>query len=185
MNTTIASEITGKVWKIEAAAGTKLAEDDPTAILESMKMEILVSAPIDCTVVEISTPRATRWPRVRRSRRGRGLRPYHSRRAIAFQGIEASARGDDQPGAETDGDAIDGVEPLATCASQPPNETPEIEPKRSHAFMGLSEAQTGPSGDAGFEQFLQIRRGTCPGRRGGGRLRNRPIWDRSPRNRRL
>jgi acetyl-CoA carboxylase biotin carboxyl carrier protein len=51
--TTIASEITGKVWKIEAAAGTKLAEDDPIVILESMKMEIPVSAPIDCTVVEI------------------------------------------------------------------------------------------------------------------------------------
>ena len=51
--TTIASEITGKVWKIEAAAGSKLAEDDPIVILESMKMEIPVSAPIDCTVVEI------------------------------------------------------------------------------------------------------------------------------------
>ena len=36
--TTIASEITGKVWKIEAAAGSKLAEDDPIVILESMKM---------------------------------------------------------------------------------------------------------------------------------------------------
>ena len=51
--TTIASEITGKVWKIEAVAGAKLAEDDPIVILESMKMEIPVSAPIDCTVVEI------------------------------------------------------------------------------------------------------------------------------------
>ena len=51
--TTIASEITGKVWKIEAAAGATLAEDDPIVILESMKMEIPVSAPIDCTVVEI------------------------------------------------------------------------------------------------------------------------------------
>ncbi|MFO1238678.1 MAG: acetyl-CoA carboxylase biotin carboxyl carrier protein subunit [Alphaproteobacteria bacterium] len=51
--TTIASEITGKVWKIEAAIGAMLAEDDPIVILESMKMEIPVSAPIDCTVVEI------------------------------------------------------------------------------------------------------------------------------------
>lgn len=49
----VASEITGKVWKIVAAPGGKLTEDDPILILESMKMEIPVSAPIDCTVVEI------------------------------------------------------------------------------------------------------------------------------------
>ena len=49
----VASEITGKVWKIVAAPGTQLAEDEPILILESMKMEIPVSAPLDCTVVEI------------------------------------------------------------------------------------------------------------------------------------
>ena len=51
--TTIASEITGKVWKIEAAAGSKLAEDDPIVILESMKMEIPVVAPRAGTVAEV------------------------------------------------------------------------------------------------------------------------------------
>ncbi len=49
----VASEITGKVWKIVATPGTQLAEDEPILILESMKMEIPVSAPLDCTVVEI------------------------------------------------------------------------------------------------------------------------------------
>jgi acetyl-CoA carboxylase biotin carboxyl carrier protein len=49
----VKSEITGKVWKIAAEAGTRLAEEDPIVILESMKMEIPVGAPIACTVVEI------------------------------------------------------------------------------------------------------------------------------------
>lgn len=49
----VASEITGKVWKMVAAPGTQLAEDEPILILESMKMEIPVSAPLDCKVVEI------------------------------------------------------------------------------------------------------------------------------------
>jgi acetyl-CoA carboxylase biotin carboxyl carrier protein len=51
--TTIASEITGKVWKIEAAAGTKLAEDDPIVILESMKMEIPVASEVAARVEQI------------------------------------------------------------------------------------------------------------------------------------
>ncbi|HYM33530.1 MAG TPA: acetyl-CoA carboxylase biotin carboxyl carrier protein subunit [Candidatus Cybelea sp.] len=41
----ITSEITGKVWKIEASVGDRLAEDDQIIILESMKMEIPVVAP--------------------------------------------------------------------------------------------------------------------------------------------
>lgn len=49
----VASEITGKVWKIVATPGTRLTEDEPILILESMKMEIPVSAPLDCTVREI------------------------------------------------------------------------------------------------------------------------------------
>lgn len=49
----VASEITGKVWKIVAAPGDRCAEDDPLIILESMKMEIPVSAPLHCTVIEI------------------------------------------------------------------------------------------------------------------------------------
>jgi acetyl-CoA carboxylase biotin carboxyl carrier protein len=51
--TEVRSEITGKVWKIEASVGDRLAEDDPILILESMKMEIPVGAPSEGTVTEI------------------------------------------------------------------------------------------------------------------------------------
>lgn len=51
--TEVKSEIAGKVWKIEAPAGTQVSEDDPIVILESMKMEIPVNAPAGGKVVEI------------------------------------------------------------------------------------------------------------------------------------
>jgi acetyl-CoA carboxylase biotin carboxyl carrier protein len=51
--TKVISDIAGKVWKIEAPAGSKVAQDDPVLILESMKMEIPVNAPRAGTVVEI------------------------------------------------------------------------------------------------------------------------------------
>lgn len=41
----IKAEVTGKVWKLEAAAGASLAAGDVVMILESMKMEIPVEAP--------------------------------------------------------------------------------------------------------------------------------------------
>ncbi len=53
MATEVRSEITGKVWKVEAAPGDSLAEDDTIIILESMKMEIPIAAPGDGKVVEI------------------------------------------------------------------------------------------------------------------------------------
>ena len=49
----VKTEITGNVWKIVAEPGTRLEEDEPIMILESMKMEIPVSAPQDGTVAEI------------------------------------------------------------------------------------------------------------------------------------
>jgi acetyl-CoA carboxylase biotin carboxyl carrier protein len=49
----VRAEISGSVWKIEAKVGDSLAEDDAVAILESMKMEIPVTAPEDGKVVEI------------------------------------------------------------------------------------------------------------------------------------
>ena len=51
--TKVVSDIAGKVWKIEAPAGTAVAKDDVVLILESMKMEIPVAAPRAGTVVEI------------------------------------------------------------------------------------------------------------------------------------
>ena len=41
----VVAEVAGKVWKIEASAGTHLAAEDTILILESMKMEIPVAAP--------------------------------------------------------------------------------------------------------------------------------------------
>jgi len=49
----VKTEITGNVWKIVATVGQKVAEDEPILILESMKMEIPVSAPEAGMVVEI------------------------------------------------------------------------------------------------------------------------------------
>lgn len=51
--TKVVSDIAGKVWKIVAAAGAKVAREDTVLILESMKMEIPVAAPCAGTVVEI------------------------------------------------------------------------------------------------------------------------------------
>ena len=49
----VKTEITGNVWKIVAMVGDELKEDEPILILESMKMEIPVSAPEAGTVREI------------------------------------------------------------------------------------------------------------------------------------
>ena len=51
--TRVKSEIMGKVWQIEASPGDRLEEEDPIIILESMKMEIPVVAPIEGTLREI------------------------------------------------------------------------------------------------------------------------------------
>tara|TARA_R110002167_G_scaffold61386_1_gene173187 strand:+ start:1242 stop:1463 length:222 start_codon:yes stop_codon:yes gene_type:complete len=49
----VQSEITGKVWAIEAKVGDKLGEEDTIVVLESMKMEIPVVAPVGGTLKEI------------------------------------------------------------------------------------------------------------------------------------
>jgi acetyl-CoA carboxylase biotin carboxyl carrier protein len=49
----VKSEITGKVWKIDASVGDKLGEDDPILTLESMKMEIPVTSPRPGALKEI------------------------------------------------------------------------------------------------------------------------------------
>ena len=49
----IKTEITGNVWKIVAAVGQAVGEDEPILILESMKMEIPVLAPEPGKVKEI------------------------------------------------------------------------------------------------------------------------------------
>ncbi len=49
----VLSEITGKVWKIIAAEGETVKEEGTIVIIESMKMEIPVLAPIAGTVVSL------------------------------------------------------------------------------------------------------------------------------------
>jgi biotin carboxyl carrier protein len=50
MPTKIIAEVAGKVWKIEAQPGATLAAEDTILILESMKMEIPVTAPVAGTL---------------------------------------------------------------------------------------------------------------------------------------
>ena len=49
----VESEVTGNVWKVLLEPGVDVAEGDVIMILESMKMEIPVEAPVDGTVVEV------------------------------------------------------------------------------------------------------------------------------------
>jgi acetyl-CoA carboxylase biotin carboxyl carrier protein len=49
----VKAEITGNVWKVLAKPGQKVEEDEAIVMLESMKMEIPISAPEPGTVKEI------------------------------------------------------------------------------------------------------------------------------------
>ncbi len=51
--TDVKAELVGSVWKISAKPGDQVAEDDVLMILESMKMEIPVTAPRAGKVSEI------------------------------------------------------------------------------------------------------------------------------------
>lgn len=53
MATEVKAELVGNVWKIEAQPGQQVEMDDTLLILESMKMEIPVTAPVGGTVKEI------------------------------------------------------------------------------------------------------------------------------------
>ena len=49
----VQSEITGKVWAIEASVGDSLEEEDTIIVLESMKMEIPIVAPQDGNLIKV------------------------------------------------------------------------------------------------------------------------------------
>jgi acetyl-CoA carboxylase biotin carboxyl carrier protein len=51
--TEVRAELVGNVWKVEAREGDQVGEDDVLIILESMKMEIPVTAPTAGMVLEI------------------------------------------------------------------------------------------------------------------------------------
>ena len=50
----VESEVTGSVWKVEAEVGEEIAEGDVIMILESMKMEIPVEAPVSGKLVTLN-----------------------------------------------------------------------------------------------------------------------------------
>jgi acetyl-CoA carboxylase biotin carboxyl carrier protein len=49
----VLSEVTGSIWKVEVTVGQTVAEGDTVMIVESMKMEIPVSAPCAGVVQEL------------------------------------------------------------------------------------------------------------------------------------
>ena len=53
-DTSVESIVTGVVWKIEKQTGDTVAEGDVIMILESMKMEIPIEAPVAGTLKSLS-----------------------------------------------------------------------------------------------------------------------------------
>jgi biotin carboxyl carrier protein len=51
--TEVLAEITANVWQVRTEVGAEVAEGDELVILESMKMEIPVTAPSPGTVIEL------------------------------------------------------------------------------------------------------------------------------------
>ena len=49
----IRAEMVANVWKVVASQGDEVTEGDTLVILESMKMEIPVEAPVSGTITEI------------------------------------------------------------------------------------------------------------------------------------
>lgn len=49
----VRSEVTGKVWKLQAAIGQAITADEPIMIVESMKMEIPVISEESGALVEL------------------------------------------------------------------------------------------------------------------------------------
>jgi acetyl-CoA carboxylase biotin carboxyl carrier protein len=53
MPTAVEAQITGNVWKIEKAVGEAVRAEEVILILESMKMEIPVEAPVSGRLAEL------------------------------------------------------------------------------------------------------------------------------------
>jgi len=49
----ILATVSGNVWKLEVSVGDEVEDGDDFVIMESMKMEIPISAEADCVVVEV------------------------------------------------------------------------------------------------------------------------------------
>jgi acetyl-CoA carboxylase biotin carboxyl carrier protein len=50
---TVVAEVPGVVSKIERGVGERVARDEPILIVELMKMEVPVPAPVDGTLIEM------------------------------------------------------------------------------------------------------------------------------------
>lgn len=50
----VTAEIGGNVWKVLVTPGQKITEGDTLVVLECMKMEVPVMAPVSGTVVEVN-----------------------------------------------------------------------------------------------------------------------------------
>ena len=49
----VKAELVGNLWKITTQVGQQVEEDDTIMILESMKMEIPITSPVNGTVTQI------------------------------------------------------------------------------------------------------------------------------------
>ena len=49
----ILSEVSGKVWKIEAREGAEIGEEEPVMIIDSMKMEIPILTTESGRIIEL------------------------------------------------------------------------------------------------------------------------------------
>jgi acetyl-CoA carboxylase biotin carboxyl carrier protein len=49
----VTSDVAGTVWEVSVAEGASVSADDPVIVLESMKMEIPITAPCAGTVVKL------------------------------------------------------------------------------------------------------------------------------------
>ena len=54
MSVDVLADMVANVWKVVVAPGDPVAEGDPLVILESMKMEIPVEAPVAGTVSAVN-----------------------------------------------------------------------------------------------------------------------------------
>lgn len=53
MSVEVKSDITGSVWRVLKTVGDRVEEEEAVVVVESMKMEIPVSAPEDGVITEI------------------------------------------------------------------------------------------------------------------------------------
>ena len=65
MSEEITAPLAGKIWKILVKVGDQVQVEDELMILEAMKMENPVYAPVDGKIAEIKVSRVIRWSPIR------------------------------------------------------------------------------------------------------------------------